>query len=147
MIQVKIRGTESICAQECIIAEVAFSRSKLWLNRVNRNTASEMRRTNPMDKTIKIPGSICYPTAFRIFRLLRPSYLFVALFVVRRETGEVREIGKIASGYFGASENTKRFNASAAGVMADNMFPKAFSDIDLLDRLVTDPAQHSPHQP
>ncbi len=61
MIEVKIRGTESICAQKHIIAEVAFSRLKLWLTRltrVTRNTASEMRQANLMDKTIKIPESI-----------------------------------------------------------------------------------------
>jgi len=34
MIEVKIRGTQSICAQKHIIAEVAFSRSKLWFARV-----------------------------------------------------------------------------------------------------------------
>jgi len=30
-------------------------------------------------------------------------------------------------------------------VMAGNMFAKAYADIELLDRLVADPAQHSPH--
>jgi hypothetical protein len=50
------------------------------------------------------------PDRFNDFPLLPPSYLFADLLVARRE---VREIGKIASKYFGGSENTKRLNASA----------------------------------
>jgi hypothetical protein len=58
IIDVKSRGTESICAQNHIIAEVAFSRPKLWRTRIAGNTESEMRQAYPLGKTIKIPESI-----------------------------------------------------------------------------------------
>ena len=58
MIEMKILGTQSLRAQRHIIAEVAVSRSKLWLTCVAGNTASEMRQANLMANATRIPESI-----------------------------------------------------------------------------------------